>query len=106
MCFLVRPYISLLAILVVVLNIIDAVMTILYVRAGLASEANPLMAAALNHSALAFLVLKLSLVVLCVSFLWRLRHQRFAVWGLAFTSAAYSALLVYHLTALPSLLAI
>lgn len=84
---------------VIVLNLVDAIFTILYTRFGVATEANPLMDQVLSSGPLVFMITKLSLVSLGVYLLWRLRHRRSAVAGLVAVGSAYVWLLVHHLSA-------
>jgi hypothetical protein len=83
---------------IVVLNLLDGLFTIGFVQLGAAEEANPLMALPLSHGPLSFMLVKLSLVSLCVSLLWRLRMHRSAGAALYAGATAYSLLLVYHLS--------
>ena len=66
------------ACIVIVLNMLDAVWTLTFIRLGAADEGNPLMDQALSHGPLLFMLAKLSLVSLSVLLLWRLRHRRAA----------------------------
>ncbi len=86
---------------VVICNVIDAVFTIIYTDLGLAREANPLLSSALADSPLLFMLIKLALVSMGVLLLWRLRHRRTAAAGLIASGAAYSWLIIYHLSAVP-----
>lgn len=88
---------------VVVLNLLDAMFTLVYTHAGLASESNPLMDHVLAASPVLFMVAKLGLVSLGVLLLWRLRSHRAARFGLVATGAAYVVLLGYHLSAVDRL---
>ena len=81
---------------VVVLNLLDAVFTLLWVELGIATEANILLTGLLDSSAVAFMVVKLALVSLGVMLLYRQRERRLAVVGLVVCMAAYNALLIYH----------
>ncbi|MEO8699823.1 MAG: DUF5658 family protein [Kofleriaceae bacterium] len=83
---------------VIILNLLDAIFTIIYTRLGLAVESNPLMDKVLVSSPVLFMIAKLGLVSLGVLLLWRLRYHRAARFGLLGTSTAYIALLVYHLS--------
>src|SRR6266436_8340067 len=67
---------------VVVMNLVDAIFTLVYVNGNVATESNPLMKAALATSPVAFMITKLSLVSLCVFLLWRFGHRRSAMVGL------------------------
>jgi hypothetical protein len=90
---------------IVVLNLLDAVFTLVYTRLGLAEEANPLLQHVLADSPLRFVVVKLGLVSMGVALLWRQRHRRTAAAGLLATGAMYVWLLGYHLSAVPQLVA-
>jgi len=97
---------SLVAAAVLVLNLADALFTLIYIHTGLASEANPLMDAALGGGAVSFMMVKLTLVSLGVLLLFRLRRQRSASIALIGTAVAYSSVFLYHLTEVPSLVAV
>ena len=64
--------------LVLVINILDAAFTSLWVASGVATEGNPVMAAALSHGFGPFVLGKVALVGLGVALLYRHRHERFA----------------------------
>lgn len=83
---------------VVVLNLIDAMFTLVYTRSGLATEANPLMDQVLHRSPVLFMLAKLTLVSLGVLVLWRWRERRTARFGLIATCGAYMMLLCHHLS--------
>jgi hypothetical protein len=89
------------AAVVLVLNLLDAIFTIGWVQLGAAEEANPLMAGPLANGPLLFMLVKLSLVSLCVALLWRLRVHRSAIAGMYATAGVYTVLLAYHLSAAP-----
>lgn len=81
------------------LNLADALFTLVYVEAGVATEANPLMHTALRESPVAFMAVKLALVSLGVWLLWRWRTRRSAIAGLVTATTAYASLFVYHVSA-------
>jgi hypothetical protein len=81
---------------VILLNLVDAFSTLLVVTAGVATEANPLMAALLDTSPLLFLAGKLGLVSLGTWVLWRLRSSPLAAFGGFAVLLAYGAIAVYH----------
>jgi hypothetical protein len=85
-----------LAAAILILNLLDGVLTLTAVHAGAASEANPLMATSMGWGSVWFILVKLSLVSLGVSLLWRARHRALAVFGLVGLCVVYSALLGYH----------
>lgn len=97
---------SLVAAAVLVLNLADALFTLIYIHAGMAAEANPLMETALGGGAVSFMMVKLTLVSLGVLLLFRLRRRRSASMALVGTAVAYSSVVLYHLTAVPSLVAV
>jgi hypothetical protein len=84
--------------LVVVLNLLDALWTLCFVEAGVADEANPVMASALGHGPVGFMFVKLALVSLSVMLLYRLRHRRSANVALYSGAAAYGLVVCYHLS--------
>jgi len=94
-----RPVILTAAGIVIVLNLLDAMFTLAYTRAGVAIESNPLMGRMLTAGPLVFMLAKLALVSCGVFVLWRLRHRRSARIGLVAMSATYATLIVYHLSA-------
>jgi hypothetical protein len=98
-----RLPISLVAAAVLVLNLFDALFTLVYVRLGVAREGNPLMERALGHGALDFMLLKLGLVSLCVLLLVRYHERRPTQLALAGSAIAYALVLVYHLSAVRAL---
>ena len=79
---------------VLVLNLLDAVLTLLWVRSGVAVEANALLADLANDHAIRFVLVKLGLVSLGSLFLWRQRRHPLAV------IAIFGAFLVYYLVLL------
>jgi hypothetical protein len=86
-----------------ILNLVDAIFTLAWIHSGLANEGNPLMDQALSGGPVGFMIIKLSLVSLGVSLLWRLRHRRAAHVAMMATAAAYGSLCVYHLAAVTQL---
>lgn len=61
-----------------VLNLFDLVSTQFWVHSGLTSEANPVMAQAMELSPLSFGAAKMGLVMFSVGLLWMHRDKRFA----------------------------
>ena len=90
---------------ILVFNVIDAVLTLVWTLSGLAVEANPLMEQVLAHSPLGFMATKLALVSLGLLLLWRLRWRRTARYAIVGSALAYAALITYHLNAVPHLVA-
>jgi hypothetical protein len=85
-----------LALLIVVGSVLDAVLTLLHLQDG-GSEANPLMSLALAHGPTAFVALKLSLTGGAAW--WLAAHQQWplAQCGLHGLAFGYGVVLVYHL---------
>jgi len=106
MQYLTRRRLMAMACTVVVLNLLDAIFTILYTHVGMATESNPLMQQVLRASPVVFMLAKLGLVSLGVLLLWRLRHRWTAAAGLVGASTAYVVLVLYHLSAVPEALQI
>ena len=82
---------------VLLLNLIDAILTLLWVRAGLAREANTLIDELVNDHAVLFVIVKLSLVGMGSLLLWRRRQSPLAVVSIFTAFVAYYAVLLYHL---------
>jgi hypothetical protein len=82
---------------IVILNALDAVFTVAWVEAGLAVEANPLMAVVIAISPVLFVVAKVALVNGGTFVLWRLRSHVGARAGAAFCASVYYGLLLFHL---------
>lgn len=85
---------------VLVLNVIDAVMTVAWIYAGRAVEANPLLADLAHSQPILFVLVKTTLVSLGSWLLWRRRRQPLAVVAIFGVFLAYYFLVVYHLEAL------
>lgn len=83
--------------LVVVLNLLDAVFTLVWVWAGLARELNPLMRDLVHGNPVAFAVVKLGLVGGATLLFWRLRHRPLAVIAIFLAFLVYWALLIAHI---------
>jgi hypothetical protein len=82
---------------VLILNLLDAVFTLLWVRAGFAREANALMRDLVNEHAVLFVVTKLGLVSLGSTLLWRWRQRAGAVVAIFLAFLAYYLVVLYHL---------
>lgn len=86
------------ACLVIILNMMDAVWTLMFVQVGAADEGNPLMDQALSQGPVIFMIAKLALVSLSVTLLWRLRHRRSATVGLFSAAMTYIVICGYHVS--------
>ena len=82
---------------VLVLNMLDAILTLLWVESGRAREANLLLAPLIDQDPLLFVAVKFALVLLGALLLWRLRTHPLAVVSIFVAFLAYYWLLLYHL---------
>jgi len=85
---------------IAVLNVLDGVLTLVWIYSGKAIEGNPLLADLVNTHPLAFMLAKLALVTLGLVLLWRLRQHPVAVITIFLAFLAYYLLLLYHLRAM------
>jgi hypothetical protein len=85
---------------VLVLNLIDAVMTMIWVLRGDATEANPMMEVVLREHPVLFVATKLGLVSLGSYLLWQHRRKGAAVIAIFVAFLVYYAILTVHLGAL------
>jgi hypothetical protein len=81
----------------VVLNLADALFTLWWIHAGLATEANVLMRDLVDHGAMVFVLAKIALVSLGALFLWLRRTHALAVCAVLVTFLAYYAVFLYHI---------
>ena len=79
------------------LNLLDAIFTMVWVTAGLADEANPLLATLVRDHPLVFTAVKLSLVGGGSWLLWQHRQRPLAVVGIFVVFLTYYFLLLFHL---------
>ncbi|MEN3327301.1 MAG: hypothetical protein V7638_2108 [Acidobacteriota bacterium] len=78
------------------LNWLDAQLTILWIRLGVATEGNALMARVMQHGDLAFLGAKLAIGALAAYILYRCAHLPIAKHGLHFVLGIYVILMLVH----------
>ena len=81
---------------VLVLNLLDALFTLVWVRAGLAREANPLIDWLVEEHAVGFVLVKLGLVGLGSWLLWRRRERPAAAIAIVAAFLIYYLILLYH----------
>jgi hypothetical protein len=84
-------------ILLFTLNLLDAVLTIYWVRNGFATEGNRLMAILLDIGDLPFLAAKLAVGAAAALVLWNWRNLRLARYGLSVVLFLYIGLMGVHL---------
>jgi len=78
------------------LNLLDALLTIFWVRSGVATESNQLMAELLNVGNLPFLSVKIAMGAVAAIVLWRFANKPLARFGLTVSLAAYLGLMLVH----------
>ena len=81
---------------VLVLNLLDAIFTLVWVRSGLAREENLMIDKLVERHALAFFGVKLGLVGMGSWLLWSRREHPTAVVAIFIAFLAYYLLLLYH----------
>jgi hypothetical protein len=82
---------------VLVLNLCDALFTLVWVRWGFAREANTLLDELVSEHAVTFVATKLSLVSLGSWLLWQRRDRPLAVVAIFVAFMLYYLVLLYHL---------
>lgn len=85
-----------LTLLLFVLNLVDAVLTIYWVRNGFATEGNSLMAGLLDIGDAPFLAVKLAIGALTAIMFYRWKELRVAQYGLTLALAIYVGLMAVH----------
>ena len=78
------------------LNWLDAQLTLLWIRAGVATEGNALMAYLLEHGDATFLFGKLAIGASVAYIFYRWSHLRLARFGVSLALALYAALMFVH----------
>lgn len=85
---------------ILVMNVLDAFMTLVWIYSGRAIEANVFVRDLVNDYPQSFVLAKLTLVALGSFLLWRLRRRPLAVVAIFVAFIAYYALVLVHLRAL------
>lgn len=85
---------------ILVLNLFDAVATLVWLEMGMAVEANPVMEYFLRYGPVLFVTIKLGLVSGGTLFLWHQRERPLAVVAIFIAFLAYYLLMLYHLNAM------
>ncbi len=78
-------------------NFVDAVLTIYWVRNGIATEGNHLMATLLDIGDIPFLMVKVAVGAVAAVVLWNWGHLRLAKYGLSLALILYTGLMGIHL---------
>ncbi|HEX3102792.1 MAG TPA: DUF5658 family protein, partial [Pyrinomonadaceae bacterium] len=79
------------------LNLLDALLTLVWVRSGVATESNQLMAGLLDIGNAPFLIVKITIGAITAFVLYKWRHRRLARYGLAVVLAVYIGLMGIHI---------
>jgi len=83
--------------LLFLLNLLDAVLTIIWVRSGVATEGNHMMAKLLDMGDFTFLGVKLAIGTFAAIVLLRWGNRRLAKYGVAVALAVYIGVMGIHL---------
>jgi hypothetical protein len=78
------------------LNLLDALLTIFWVRNGVATEGNQLMAELLNVGNFPFLMVKVAMGAVTAIVFFRYANNKLAKYGLTTTLAVYLGLMFVH----------
>lgn len=84
---------------ILILNVLDATLTIYWVFTGQAKEANPLMDTLITTHPVLFVIVKCALVGMGSWLLWRYKKRPLAVVSIFGAFLTYYCLLLYHLNA-------
>ncbi|MBK8013890.1 MAG: hypothetical protein IPK13_21380 [Deltaproteobacteria bacterium] len=90
--------------LVLVLNVLDGILTLVWVESGLGTEANPLLAGLMAEPVL-FMIAKVVAVSLGVSVFWRYLARPISAVAVVVSNTVYLGVCLYHLMFLMVLLA-
>jgi hypothetical protein len=85
------------SILLFTLNLLDAVLTLIWIRWNIATEGNGLMARLLEYGEFPFLSVKLFIGAFAAFILYRFAHIKIAQHGMKLALAVYLALMLIHL---------
>lgn len=82
--------------LIFLLNILDGILTLTWIKMRVADEANPLMAYLIDIDPTVFLFAKISSVTLSCFILWRLRSYSISKYITLFALSLYGGIVIYH----------
>jgi|TARA_Y100000310_G_C20700775_1_gene829659 hypothetical protein len=85
--------------LILIMNLVDALATLLWIRLGIAEEDNPIMEFVLEINESAFILIKTALVVLSIFLLWRMKDFASARILTIPVFLIYSYVTILHLSA-------
>ena len=84
------------SLLLFAMNLLDAQLTLLWIRLNVASEGNGLMARVLSHGELPFMTVKLVIGAFAAYILYRCAHLTIAKRGMTLVLAIYLGLMLIH----------
>jgi len=84
------------SVLLFTLNLLDAQLTLLWLRLNIATEGNALMARLLSHGEWSFLAFKIAIGAFAAVVLYRCRHLPLARRGLTIALGVYFGLMLIH----------
>ena len=64
--------------MILIMNLVDAIATLVWINLGIAEEDNPIMAFVLESDPSVFVIIKTVLVILSILLLWRMRTEMLA----------------------------
>ena len=82
---------------VYIANILDAILTLTWVKLKVADEANPIMAALLETDPLTFFLVKVAAVTIACVILWTLRYHPLSKWIALSSALLYSGIIAWHI---------
>lgn len=89
---------TVLIVAIFVLSILDAVFTLLWIKTGLAIEANPLLSGLIDKGSFSFVSTKIGLTAFGCGILYHVRNQgKIVSRVITFLAGLYFAILLYHM---------
>lgn len=79
-----------------ILNLIDAISTMVAIRSGWAAELNPLLELLIVYDPIAFVVIKMLFITTCLFVLWKYKKNRVVEIATPIIAAIYAALIMWH----------
>lgn len=83
--------------LLVILCMLDAVLTIVWISLGIAIELNPLMDKLIKTSNVAFIAIKLAISYISIYILYKYKQRKLTRYATPMLTYTYLCLLAYHL---------
>ena len=83
--------------MIFIANILDAGLTITWINAGIAVEANPIMNYLLGFGVMWFYIVKIAIVTIACIILWVLKDAKMAKLVALICCAVYFAIIIFHI---------